>query len=296
MQCTYKETTKKRGPPKGYIEAIEGRLHRLEALLGSTIQEDDPRSQAILAELNAPLETAYGELVRPRPMRRAAVSGFEGDCGPLDAAEAAMASRTDDSQGGVRYPPGALDSVNDNHGSLSIDEGGQLRYYGKSSGFYMLRSNKNFPNGSFHFHTGAGRASQTSPVNPFEKPPDDLAKQLLEIYFTNFYPFLPLLHKKSFMAALNSDNPPPPLLMNAIYAVASRLSTDVRVRRDPDQQDTAGDIFFERARALLDFEWDNFRVSTVQALLLMSSHQNGALKTIRGWLYSGMVNSPIILR
>ncbi|KAI9276529.1 hypothetical protein BY458DRAFT_407537, partial [Sporodiniella umbellata] len=29
--CTYKETSRKRGPPKGYIEAIEGRLHRLEA-------------------------------------------------------------------------------------------------------------------------------------------------------------------------------------------------------------------------------------------------------------------------
>ncbi|ORZ18822.1 hypothetical protein BCR42DRAFT_291935, partial [Absidia repens] len=33
MVCTYKAATKKRGPPKGYIEAIEGRLHRLEALI-----------------------------------------------------------------------------------------------------------------------------------------------------------------------------------------------------------------------------------------------------------------------
>ncbi|ORZ03736.1 hypothetical protein BCR43DRAFT_410166, partial [Syncephalastrum racemosum] len=31
LTCTYNETNKKRGPPKGYIEAIEGRLHRLEA-------------------------------------------------------------------------------------------------------------------------------------------------------------------------------------------------------------------------------------------------------------------------
>ncbi len=52
-------------------------MHRLEALLGSIVQEDDPRSQAILAELNAPLETAYGELVRPRPMRRETLSEEE---------------------------------------------------------------------------------------------------------------------------------------------------------------------------------------------------------------------------
>ncbi|PIA19022.1 hypothetical protein COEREDRAFT_27174, partial [Coemansia reversa NRRL 1564] len=28
--CTYMDTTKKRGPSKGYIDAIECRLHKLE--------------------------------------------------------------------------------------------------------------------------------------------------------------------------------------------------------------------------------------------------------------------------
>ncbi|ORZ15692.1 hypothetical protein BCR42DRAFT_328053, partial [Absidia repens] len=31
LECTYKDTTKKRGPPKGYIEAIENRLYKLES-------------------------------------------------------------------------------------------------------------------------------------------------------------------------------------------------------------------------------------------------------------------------
>jgi hypothetical protein len=74
-----------------------------------------------------------------------------------------------------------------------------------------------------------------------------------------------------------------------MYAVASRICSDERVRTTPDQPATAGDVFFERARILLDFEYDDFKVSTVQSLLLMSSHQNGALKSIRGWIYSGMV-------
>ncbi|ORY97627.1 hypothetical protein BCR43DRAFT_437727, partial [Syncephalastrum racemosum] len=30
LSCSYKDTTKKRGPPKGYIEAVENRLHKLE--------------------------------------------------------------------------------------------------------------------------------------------------------------------------------------------------------------------------------------------------------------------------
>ncbi|CAO3623099.1 unnamed protein product [Cunninghamella blakesleeana] len=40
LNCHYLESTKKRGPPKGYIEAIEGRLQRLEALLGNIIEEE----------------------------------------------------------------------------------------------------------------------------------------------------------------------------------------------------------------------------------------------------------------
>ncbi|KAG1404111.1 hypothetical protein G6F58_010245 [Rhizopus delemar] len=273
MNCTYKESTRKRGPPKGYIEAIEGRLHRLEALLGSIIQEDDPRSQAILAEINAPIETAYGELVRPRPTVEQEEFQPREITNPVSKDE---------------------ENANDNLGNLSIDESGQLRYYGKSSGFYMLQGSKNFQNGAFHFNSRGYRSgiSQCSlDVDPFELPPPDLSKHLLELYFTHFYPLLPLIHKKSFLTSLKSEDVnkrPPPLLLNAIYAVASRISSDIRVRANPDVRDTAGDIFLERARILLDQEWDDYKLSTVQSLILLSSHQNGALKNIRGWLYSGL--------
>lgn len=252
--------------------------------MGSIVQEDDPRSQAIIAELNAPLETAYGELVRPRPMRRENPSGFESECGPLTTSEPVMPHETSDTQ-------------DNNIGNLSIDESGQLRYYGKSSGFYMLKNSKTLKNKLFQFKDKHGNEvhSPTVPfiVDPFEMPPKDLSDHLLDLYFTHFYSFLPILHKKSFLEALHDDNKPspPPLLLNAIYAVASRISPDERVRSDPSKPETAGDVFFERARMLLDLEWDNFRVYTVQSLLLMSSHQNGALKTTRGWLYSGMVNA-----
>ncbi|KAI8986988.1 fungal-specific transcription factor domain-containing protein [Pilobolus umbonatus] len=296
LQCTYKESTKKRGPPKGYIEAIEGRLHRLEALLGSIIHEDDPRSQAILAELNAPLETAYGELVRPRPMRRETLSGYEAECGPLSTTETIVKREQDSSSSDHEKNHKNLDDEANNMGSLSIDESGQLRYYGKSSGFYMIRNSKNFQDRVFQFNSSGRNYGEDSSlslpfvVDPFELPPKDLSDHLLDLYFSYFYPLLPLLHKKTFMESINNDtrDQPPPILLNAIYAVASRVSPDIRVRAIPSKPETAGDVFFERARLLLDLEWDSFRVYTVQSLLLMSSHQNGALKTTRGWLYSGM--------
>lgn len=37
--------------PKGYLESVESRLHRLEAFLGTLIASDDPRAQSLLSEL-----------------------------------------------------------------------------------------------------------------------------------------------------------------------------------------------------------------------------------------------------
>lgn len=266
--------------------------------MGSVVQEDDPRSQAILAELNSPLETAYGELVRPRPMRRETLSGYEAECGPLSTSEPMIKSEvTNDTNSPSALSNNRQDASDDNENlaSVTMDESGQYRYYGKSSGFYMFKTSQNR---NLQFNTRPGvRDSTTSPhfpfvVDPFEMPPKDLSDHLLALYFRNFYPLLPIVYKKSFMEAMNDDRKPnpPAILLNAIYAVASRVSSDVRVRTDPNKPETAGEVFFERARLLLDLEWDNFRVYTVQAVLLMSSHQNGALKTIRGWLYSGLVS------
>ncbi|KAI9276530.1 fungal-specific transcription factor domain-containing protein [Sporodiniella umbellata] len=158
----------------------------------------------------------------------------------------------------------------------------------------MLRNSKNFQNGAFHFNSRGYRSENPTNsliVDPYDLPPPDLSKHLLDLYFDHFYPLIPLLHKKTFLVSLENEDPnkrPPLLLMNAIYAVASRVSPDIRVRANPDLADTAGDIFLERARRLLDEEWDDYKVSTVQSLILISSHQNGALKNIRGWLYSGL--------
>lgn len=281
IQCTYKESTRKRGPPKGYIEAIEGRLHRLETLLGSIIQEDDPRSQAILAEFNSPLETAYGELVRPRPMRKEPLSGYDGD----------TINQEYGGNSSMAYPKVNHTTDSDDLSNMdSIDESGQLRYYGKTSGFYMLRTSKKFEDRLLHFNLKKDQSGLPLPsldVDPLEMPPKDLSDHLLDLYFKNFYVLLPIVHKKSFMQSLD-QNQVPPLLLNAMYAVASRVSPDPRVLTDTSKLETAGDVFFERARILLNLEWDSFKLYTVQSLLLMSSHQNGALRTTRGWLYSGM--------
>lgn len=190
--------------------------------------------------------------------------------------------------------PDEEEDVNDNMGQLSMDESGQVRYLGKSSGFYLLQNSRTYQNGAFHFsgygHSKSPSLSNLGPLDPLELPPKDLSIHLIQLYFKRFYPVLPLFYKKRLVSSIDSPmETVSPLLLNAIYAVASRVSPDVRVRSDEASADTAGDIYFERAKHLLDDYYDVPRISTVQALLLLASHQHGAMKSARAWLYSGMV-------
>ncbi|KAL0576702.1 hypothetical protein V5O48_005269 [Marasmius crinis-equi] len=49
--CTFLGPSYKRGPPKGYIHAIEQRWHQVESLLGVILQCPDPRVRSVVADL-----------------------------------------------------------------------------------------------------------------------------------------------------------------------------------------------------------------------------------------------------
>ena len=49
--CTFLGPSRKRGPPKGYIDAIEARLHQTEALLGIMLATSDARAHSLLRDM-----------------------------------------------------------------------------------------------------------------------------------------------------------------------------------------------------------------------------------------------------
>jgi hypothetical protein len=52
--CQYSDPPKKRGPPKGYVEVIENRAHRIESLLGKEYhQQLTPISPSTPSSLNS---------------------------------------------------------------------------------------------------------------------------------------------------------------------------------------------------------------------------------------------------
>ena len=52
LDCTFLGPSRKRGPPKGYIDAIEARLHQTEALVGIMLAADDSRARSLLEDLS----------------------------------------------------------------------------------------------------------------------------------------------------------------------------------------------------------------------------------------------------
>ncbi|KAI0766865.1 fungal-specific transcription factor domain-containing protein [Trametes elegans] len=51
-ECTYTAPSFRRGPPKGYIQALEHRLHQVESVLAAIMTSTDPRSQSIVDEMS----------------------------------------------------------------------------------------------------------------------------------------------------------------------------------------------------------------------------------------------------
>ncbi|RDX48083.1 hypothetical protein OH76DRAFT_1472701 [Lentinus brumalis] len=57
--CTYTAPSFRRGPPKGYIQAMEHRLHQVESVLAGIMSSADPRAQSIVDELRQDELAAY---------------------------------------------------------------------------------------------------------------------------------------------------------------------------------------------------------------------------------------------
>ncbi|KAG0199550.1 hypothetical protein BGX28_007227 [Mortierella sp. GBA30] len=106
---------------------------------------------------------------------------------------------------------------------------------------------------------------------------------LLGLYFRYMYPFAPMFIRKSFMEQHQNNRPDLSqiLILNAIFCNACWYSDEPTVKQESTK-------YFNRAKIILDETYHVSRVSTVQALLLMSHHQYAVGNYSGGWLYTGM--------
>lgn len=127
-----------------------------------------------------------------------------------------------------------------------------------------------------------------------------LVLHLTNMYFTWHYTFFTTLSKTLFWRDFNHGKPSrdsrhkteycTPLLVNAILALGCHFTSWPAARANPNDSATAGDHFFREAKRLIlvNDEHENPRLTTVQALALMSVREAGCGREARGWVYSGM--------
>ncbi|KAG0259456.1 hypothetical protein BG011_002620 [Mortierella polycephala] len=120
-------------------------------------------------------------------------------------------------------------------------------------------------------------------TNERELPSKDVMENLLSLYFRFIYPSSPMFIQKTFMEDHRHNRPDLSqiLILNAIFCNACYYSDDPVMKQDSTK-------YFSRAKIILDETYHISRISTVQALLLMSHHQYANGNYSGGWLYTGM--------
>ncbi|KAF2432594.1 hypothetical protein EJ08DRAFT_123005 [Tothia fuscella] len=183
-------------------------------------------------------------------------------------------------------------------GQLQL-EAGSTRYLGGTSNLiYLGTENDNDDQDLITMDYQQQDNPTTSWTNVTKDP--ELVTHLIHMYFTWHYTYFTTLSKSLFMREFSLGAPPPgtrrkteyctPLLVNAMLALGCHFTSWPAARDDRDDSATAGDHFFREAKRLImvNDEHEKPRLTTVQALALMSVREAGCGREAKGWVYSGM--------
>jgi len=182
-------------------------------------------------------------------------------------------------------------------GELRLDDG-SVRYIGGTSNLIFLTPDHVAANPSL----GDLYQQQENPVTSWTNVTSDpdLVVHLINMYFTWHYTFFACLPKALFYRDFMLGRPPPdtrrkteyctPLLVNAMLALGCHFTSFPAAREISEDSATAGDHFFREAKRLImeNDEHEKPKITTVQALALMSVREAGCGREAKGWVYSGM--------
>ncbi|KAI0145003.1 fungal-specific transcription factor domain-containing protein [Pestalotiopsis sp. NC0098] len=182
--------------------------------------------------------------------------------------------------------------LSDRLGSLircSVD--GQWRFYGATSNLHLVH---------YQHHTHKA-PKQHERLNRIETSMEEagvghavdekLIDHLVSLYFTWQNPSLHVVDQSEFekarkRASRGEDETGvcSTFLTNAICAIGALFERKPHLNLPT----SLSDFFADRAKAILDMELASPRLSTIQALAILSIHEGIAIRDTRAWVYSGM--------
>lgn len=176
-------------------------------------------------------------------------------------------------------------------------ENGSVRFLGGTSNLIYLEPT----NGDDGTQGQEAYQQQAEPPKSWTSVTDDVEVivHLINMYFTWHYTYFTTLSKSLFYRDFLLGKPPgnakrtvycSSLLVNAMLALGCHFTTSPAGCADPSDPATKGDAFFAEAKRLIveNDEYEKPRLTTIQALCLMSVREAGCGREAKGWVYSGM--------
>lgn len=113
---------------------------------------------------------------------------------------------------------------------------------------------------------------------------------LLQLYFDWQHNSFPVFSRRRFLEDLISGRSRfcSDLLLNAILSMGCAFSDRPEARTNPRDPLTAGNHFFAEVERLLDLEEGDSKITTIQALAILSVRECGYLRDVKGWMYGSV--------
>ncbi|KAL4906244.1 hypothetical protein BDW74DRAFT_151565 [Aspergillus multicolor] len=312
-ECTYDQpSNRRRNPAPQYVEALESRLHKAEALLRVVLPDlnlDDPQfdvhatEQMLLAFKREKLQQP------PQPPAQPPTQ-------PPDTNGSADAQGSD----GAGGDESLLESMVDKSGSLDLDDQGHWDYHGHTSGIIFLRRLRkqlgvSQPGGSEiplrtrpalqHF-LESPKSTSDSPQEPslpptHDLPPRDVARRLCHNALEDGCALIRFVHEPSFYALLDRvyDTPPEQFtneensflpLLYIVMSVGCLFSDDGAGTLDLSGYESAigqGFQYFKAGRHLLEIT-DCRDLLSLQAICFMVIFLQSSAKLSTCYSYVGI--------
>lgn len=188
-----------------------------------------------------------------------------------------------------------------------IKEAGRVAYLGESSNLSLLVQDRHGTTDVVHYplppNIRGSRARITDLDNleldilhqrgAFLLPPKPLCDELVDAYFKWVAPVVPIVNRSRFMRQYRDPkNPPSLLLLQAILLAGSRVCTNGQLMDANGSTTPAAMTFYKRAKALYDANYEDDRVTIVQALVLLGWYWEGpedVTKNVFYWTRVAMV-------
>lgn len=176
-------------------------------------------------------------------------------------------------------------------------ENGSVRFIGGTSHLIYLGDPIDAANES----ESDNYLSNEDPITSWSEVTKDrqVVVHLINMYFDWHYPYFTTLSKSLFYRDFFQGKPTSQprtttycssLLVNTMLALGCHFTSVAAAFAVPGDTRTKGDHFFAAAKSLIidHDEYEKPRLTTVQALALMSVREAGCGREAKGWVYSGM--------